>query len=628
MAPTLLGNIKTFINQCLPDYIINSWSSTAQTGKAPSESLVKTALNGKSDTGHTHLPDVGTFTELQTLITNATAPSGEVPIIILDKDYKYDSTTDSSLTNGISITKNITIIGNGHIIDGNNSTRAFLGQARCIWELNDLTIQNCAIEEGNGGAICLTNNNNSTINNCILKNNNSTYSGGAIYANDDCILNITDCTFDSNTVEDGMGGALYVYDSQLNIIGSTVINNAIIGGAYPYGGGIYFGYTQANIIGNTIIGNKVNGSYTGGGGIYIDWGSSTKIIGNNITKNIGNGTYGSGGGIYNNSQQTIIKDSIIKTNNASTYVNIFSYQNITINNCDINDMSTTCYHVTSKDYLTDHQTLPTASTSQAGIVQLGTTSDKAAQGDHTHSNYLTSHQDISGKIDTAGTGLSKTGTTLNHSNSITAITTAAFKKIKYDAQGHITGTSNVAAGDLPSHTHNYTTTSDVDTEIESYMDAVINEAGTGSNNTRSYIIDLIYPVGAIYISTVATSPAILFGGTWTSIGQGKTLIGTGTNDGTTYTAGSTGGEKTHTLTESELPSISATFGKHGQENGTDIYNITGKATGTKMNNQYKAPPASTSGAYSYTNPGIAFGGGQSHNNMPPYLVVYMWERTE
>lgn len=54
MAPTLLGNIKTFINQCLPDYIINSWSNTAQTGKAPSESLVKTALNNKSDVGHTH----------------------------------------------------------------------------------------------------------------------------------------------------------------------------------------------------------------------------------------------------------------------------------------------------------------------------------------------------------------------------------------------------------------------------------------------------------------------------------------------------------------------------------------------------------------------------------------------
>lgn len=68
--------------------------------------------------------------------------------------------------------------------------------------------------------------------------------------------------------------------------------------------------------------------------------------------------------------------------------------------------------------------------------------------------YLTTHQDISGKIDTAGTGLSKNGTTLNHSNSVTALTTASLKKVKYDAQGHITGTSDVSASDLPSHTHN------------------------------------------------------------------------------------------------------------------------------------------------------------------------------
>lgn len=61
--------------------------------------------------------------------------------------------------------------------------------------------------------------------------------------------------------------------------------------------------------------------------------------------------------------------------------------------------------------------------------------------------------DITGKIDTAGTGLSKSGTTLNHSNSITAQTSTVFKKIKYDAQGHVTGTDDVTASDLPSHTH-------------------------------------------------------------------------------------------------------------------------------------------------------------------------------
>lgn len=49
---------------------------------------------------------------------------------------------------------------------------------------------------------------------------------------------------------------------------------------------------------------------------------------------------------------------------------------------------------------------------------------------------------------TAGTGLTLSGTTFNHSNSITAQTSNVFKKFKYDAQGHITGTANVVKSDL------------------------------------------------------------------------------------------------------------------------------------------------------------------------------------
>ena len=93
-------------------------------------------------------------------------------------------------------------------------------------------------------------------------------------------------------------------------------------------------------------------------------------------------------------------------------------------------------HTHGKADITDFPTIPTK------------TSDLSND-----SGFLTSHQDISGKIDTAGTGLSKSGTTLNHSNSITAQTTNVFKKFKYDAQGHITGTANVTSADLPSHTH-------------------------------------------------------------------------------------------------------------------------------------------------------------------------------
>ncbi len=62
--------------------------------------------------------------------------------------------------------------------------------------------------------------------------------------------------------------------------------------------------------------------------------------------------------------------------------------------------------------------------------------------------------DISGKIDTAGTGLSKSGTTVYHNDHMQyAQSTPIFNKFSYDKQGHITGTANVLGDDLPSHTH-------------------------------------------------------------------------------------------------------------------------------------------------------------------------------
>ena len=64
--------------------------------------------------------------------------------------------------------------------------------------------------------------------------------------------------------------------------------------------------------------------------------------------------------------------------------------------------------------------------------------------------------------------------------------------------------------------------------------------------TRNEIVNLIYPVGSIYISTSSTNPGSLFGGTWQAYGQGRTLIGAGTgNDGSTsmsFTANATGGK--------------------------------------------------------------------------------------
>ena len=75
---------------------------------------------------------------------------------------------------------------------------------------------------------------------------------------------------------------------------------------------------------------------------------------------------------------------------------------------------------------------------------------------------------------------------------------------------------------------------------------VISQSGDSKKTT---IADLVYPVGSIYMSVNSTSPATLFGGTWTQI-QDTFLLAAGS----TYAAGATGGEATHTLTENEMPS--------------------------------------------------------------------------
>lgn len=116
-----------------------------------------------------------------------------------------------------------------------------------------------------------------------------------------------------------------------------------------------------------------------------------------------------------------------------------------------------------------------------------------------------------------------------------------------------------------------------------------------------------YPVGSIYMSVNEVNPAQLFGGTWKRLG-GRFLLGADT----TYPAGSTGGEAEHTLTIDEMP-------KHNH--GLDNYNASGNATPfLTVQHQDKI-------GYGGNVQTMYTGGSQPHNNMPPYLTVFMWQRT-
>ena len=142
--------------------------------------------------------------------------------------------------------------------------------------------------------------------------------------------------------------------------------------------------------------------------------------------------------------------------------------------------------------------------------------------------------------------------------------------------------------------------------------AVLDESGwIYSRALSSLILEAVYPIGSIYMSVNKTSPATLFGGTWEAI-QGKFLLGA---DSGTYKAGTTGGEATHTLTTSEMPSHNHAVNYPNA--GADDHSAPGNYPDGPSDSTYYAVGSYTSSA----------GGGKAHNNMPPYLAVYIWKRT-
>lgn len=151
------------------------------------------------------------------------------------------------------------------------------------------------------------------------------------------------------------------------------------------------------------------------------------------------------------------------------------------------------------------------------------------------------------------------------------------------------------------------------------------------------LIDYIYPVGSIYMSVNATSPANLFGGSWTQL-KDRFLLGAGS----TYTGGSTGGAATHKLTVAEMPKHAhdTPFFNNMTNNGegkSDFIGVYGKgATASAAIKEMGASSTMEMWWVNQTNKAegnewsyltSSKGGSSAHNNMPPYLVVYMWKRT-
>ncbi|MDO5433372.1 hypothetical protein [Eubacterium sp.] len=142
--------------------------------------------------------------------------------------------------------------------------------------------------------------------------------------------------------------------------------------------------------------------------------------------------------------------------------------------------------------------------------------------------------------------------------------------------------------------------------INTYCDFhVQGEIYSGPSGSKS-LLDRTYPVGSIYMSVNSTSPATLFGGTWVEL-QGRFLLGRSSS----YANGSVGGAATVATSAAQMP-----IHKHGIH-----YGVNTNAPGNMVTIMSGNPE------YVSSNPVDNNGGGSAHNNMPPYLAVYMWKRT-
>ena len=154
-----------------------------------------------------------------------------------------------------------------------------------------------------------------------------------------------------------------------------------------------------------------------------------------------------------------------------------------------------------------------------------------------------------------------------------------------------------------------------------------------STEIAQSFLDTIYPIGSVYTNaTNSTNPGTLLGfGTWTAFGAGRVPVGIDSTDndfdvvGEGQNTNGTNGAKTHTLTISEMPAHDhvANRDTYGTANLLLRRNSNGAGSVGDLDNTVGEPGLRGSD--------VGFpeieGSGSAHNNLQPYIVVYMWKRT-
>lgn len=184
----------------------------------------------------------------------------------------------------------------------------------------------------------------------------------------------------------------------------------------------------------------------------------------------------------------------------------------------------------------------------------------------------------------------------------------------------------------------------LDTYTITYNDGTTSTFSVKNGETGSIenLLDRTYPIGSIYMSVNSTEPSTLFGGTWERL-KGRFLIGAGTNEDINtngaygdlgrgdpnFAGGETGGQYYHQLTINEMPEHNHDTNDYAvvvNKNAVHIKTNMGAKALINEENTNIVPNIKATKNEDGNRTGIAGGDGK-HNNMPPYLAVYMWKRT-
>lgn len=160
----------------------------------------------------------------------------------------------------------------------------------------------------------------------------------------------------------------------------------------------------------------------------------------------------------------------------------------------------------------------------------------------------------------------------------------------------------------------------IDAKGDAYISGklYVNNTEVKPSFDKTEILNMVYPVGSVYMSTSSANPSTFIGGTWQRYAQGRTIVGVSENETEFNYAGKTGGEKTHQLTKPEMP-------RHDHNVSNDNNALLLAASSTKA--YATAGAGSGSNSWPWQKGVQAEGGNQPHNNLQPYITTYIWLRT-